>query len=58
MPDTSMDASAIGESAVSKLTRRLMLLFVLMFFVNYLDRTNIGIAALDMNQDLHLSPIH
>ncbi len=57
MTDTSVDTSVIGESAVSKLTRRLMLLFVLMFFVNYLDRTNIGIAALDMNQDLHLSPV-
>jgi len=28
-----------------------------MFFVNYLDRTNIGIAALVMNADLHLSPL-
>lgn len=37
--------------------RRLIPLFVVMFFVNYLDRTNIGIAALVMNADLKLSPV-
>ena len=56
MLQSAPESSLVGDSAVSKLTRRLMLLFILMFFVNYLDRTNISIAALAMNQDLHLTP--
>jgi ACS family tartrate transporter-like MFS transporter len=44
-------------AVIAKLTRRLIPLFVVMFFVNYLDRTNIGIAALAMNADLRLTPV-
>ena len=57
MAQTSDEPAALGQSAVAKLTRRLLPLFMLMFFVNYLDRTNISIAALAMNEDLHLSPL-
>ncbi len=57
MPDTSPDVLPAGSGTIAKLTRRLIPLFVVMFFVNYLDRTNIGIAALVMNADLHLSPL-
>jgi len=49
--------SEFNEAAtMHKVYRRLMpLLFVMMFF-NYLDRINIGFAALDMNKDLGFSP--
>lgn len=57
MPETAQDVAATGSSTVRKLTRRLIPLFVVMFFVNYLDRANIGVAALVMNADLHLSPL-
>ncbi|HKT97057.1 MAG TPA: MFS transporter [Paraburkholderia sp.] len=47
----------VDETAIMrKVFRRLMpLLFAMMFF-NYLDRINIGFAALDMNGDLGFSP--
>jgi MFS transporter, ACS family, tartrate transporter len=47
----------VDETAtMRKVFRRLMpLLFAMMFF-NYLDRINIGFAALDMNGDLGFSP--
>jgi ACS family tartrate transporter-like MFS transporter len=57
MPNVSADASAAAGGTILKLTRRIIPLFVVMFFVNYLDRTNIGVAALVMNADLHLSPL-
>jgi MFS transporter, ACS family, tartrate transporter len=34
---------------------RLVPLLVLLFICNYLDRTNVAIAALEMNRDLHFS---
>ncbi|WP_118180527.1 MFS transporter [Paraburkholderia phosphatilytica] len=47
----------VNEAAtMRKVYGRLMpLLFAMMFF-NYLDRINIGFAALDMNADLHFNP--
>lgn len=57
MQQATEQVPEIGQRAISKLMRRLLPLFMLMFFVNYLDRTNISIAALAMNQDLHLSAI-
>ncbi len=57
MPHIFLDAPSAGSATIARLTRRLIPLFLVMFFVNYLDRTNIGIAALVMNADLHLSPL-
>lgn len=46
----------IEAETMRKVYRRLMpLLFAMMFF-NYLDRINIGFAALDMNKQLSFSP--
>ncbi|KAF1042703.1 MAG: putative tartrate transporter [Herbaspirillum frisingense] len=46
----------IEQSTMRKVFKRLLpLLFAMMFF-NYLDRINIGFAALEMNKDLGLSP--
>jgi sugar phosphate permease len=48
--------SATASATMHKVYRRLMpLLFAMMFF-NYLDRINIGFAALDMNHALNFSP--
>jgi MFS transporter, ACS family, tartrate transporter len=51
-----MMTDAIEAETMRKVYRRLMpLLFAMMFF-NYLDRINIGFAALDMNKQLGFSP--
>src|SRR5437016_1999674 len=35
---------------------RLLPLIIAAFIINFLDRTNVGFAALTMNRDLHFSP--
>ncbi len=44
------------ESAVSKAARRLVPFLVVCYAVNFLDRVNVGFAALSMNADLGLTP--
>ncbi len=46
---------AIGRSAMRKATWRLIPLIALGYGVAYMDRVNIGFAALRMNADLHFS---
>jgi ACS family tartrate transporter-like MFS transporter len=46
----------LEHSTIRKLTRRLIPLLFIIWFVNYLDRVNIGFAALQMNKDLGLTP--
>lgn len=41
---------------MSKVARRLIPFMIAMFCVNFLDRVNIGFAALQMNHDLGLTP--
>ena len=48
-----MDASEIRT--VAKVTRRIVPFLVVCYFVAYLDRVNVGFAALAMNHDLGLS---
>ena len=43
------------EAVLRKIAWRFVPLLTLAFVVNYLDRTNIAVAALAMNQDLGLS---
>jgi ACS family tartrate transporter-like MFS transporter len=50
---TEIDADATE----AKVTRRLMPFLVACFFVAYLDRVNIGFAALSMNAALGFSPV-
>jgi len=40
---------------IGKLTRRIVPFIMLLYFVAYLDRVNVGFAALSMNEDLGLS---
>src|SRR5947207_6680793 len=46
---------AVGRSAISKASWRLLPLIGLGYGIAYMDRVNIGFASLQMNQDLHFS---
>jgi hypothetical protein len=46
---------ALGRQAIAKVSRRLLPFIALLYFVNFLDRINLGFAALTMNKDLGLS---
>lgn len=46
----------IHTRTMGKVSRRLIPFMILMFLINFLDRVNIGFAALEMNKDLGLSP--
>jgi len=46
----------IERATMSKVARRLIPFMIAMFCVNFLDRVNIGFAALQMNHDLGLTP--
>lgn len=54
-----MSLSPIGESleqrTLRKVTVRIVPFVVALYFVNYLDRTNLGIAKADISRDLQLS---
>jgi len=51
--DKSSDA--LGRATILKVTRRLLPFLLLLYVVAYIDRVNIGFAALQMNDDLGLS---
>ncbi|PKP70075.1 MAG: MFS transporter [Alphaproteobacteria bacterium HGW-Alphaproteobacteria-5] len=54
-PELNRDQSAILKSAQNKAAIRLIPLLGLGYLFNYIDRTNIGFAALEMNADLGLT---
>ncbi len=43
------------QSAMRKNTLRLLPILMLAYFFNYIDRTSVGFAALQMNKDIGLS---
>jgi ACS family tartrate transporter-like MFS transporter len=49
------DDAHVERSAVRKVVLRLVPIFLLCNFANYLDRTNVGFAALTMNRDMHFN---
>ena len=49
------DESSLGRRTVCKATWRLIPFLMLLYFVNYLDRTNLGIAKEDISADLQLT---
>jgi sugar phosphate permease len=51
LPETDL-----GQSTLKKIAWRLLPLFALGYGVAIMDRTNVGLAALQMNRDLHFSP--
>src|SRR3954462_9707496 len=46
---------ALEISTIAKVSKRLVPFLIVCYFVAYLDRVNVGFAALTMNQDLGLS---
>src|SRR5438874_5748232 len=54
----AIDSTAdLGARAVARVRRRLIPFLALLYFVTYLDRVNVGFAALQMNRALGLSPL-
>jgi MFS transporter, ACS family, tartrate transporter len=47
---------SVGRTTVAKVSRRLLPFLFLLYVVCFLDRVNLGFAALQMNQDLGFSP--
>jgi MFS transporter, ACS family, tartrate transporter len=57
MRDTVTPASNLLEQrAIRKITWRLIPFLMLLYFVAFLDRINVGFAALTMNKDVGLTP--
>jgi len=50
-----MGVEPVAVRAISRVRRRLIPFLATMYFVAYLDRVNVGFAALQMNAALHLS---
>ena len=53
-----MTATTMQEQSrvFSKVARRIIPLMVALYTVSFLDRVNVGFAALTMNKDLHFTP--
>src|ERR1700686_2790164 len=51
----ALAGTELGAKVVSKLTRRLLPFLFLLYIVNYLDRINVGFAALQMKGQLGFS---
>lgn len=51
----SPESDAVEAGTVRKVTVRLIPLLMALYFVNYLDRTNLGIAKAEVSADLQLS---
>src|SRR5882724_11590015 len=49
-------AADVERATLAKVTRRLLPFLFLLYIVCFLDRVNIGFAALQLNQDLGFSP--
>jgi MFS transporter, ACS family, tartrate transporter len=53
---TDPNAEPIERETMRRVTKRLIPLLMICYFVGYLDRVNVSFASLTMNRDLHLSP--
>src|SRR5260370_19817016 len=53
--DHELDLNSVGERARRRITRRLMPYLFVLFVIAYLDRVNVGYAALQMKGDLSFS---
>ena len=54
--DPSDTISSIETATIRRISRRLMPLLLISYSIAYLDRVNVGFAALTANKDLGLSP--
>lgn len=50
------DSPDIAAGAIRRIAWRLLPFLMLAYFVSFVDRVNVGFAALQMNHDLNLSP--
>jgi ACS family tartrate transporter-like MFS transporter len=55
MPNQPLTGTDIGARVISKLSRRVLPFLFLLYIVNYLDRINVGFAALQMRGQLGFS---
>ena len=55
-PTQSIATDALARSVPAKVRARLIPFMFLLYVVSYLDRINVGFAALQMNAELHLTP--
>jgi ACS family tartrate transporter-like MFS transporter len=53
--ERSRESSALEASTMRKINLRIVPFVVICMFVSYIDRVNVGFAALEMNKDLHFS---
>ena|SRR6516165_1669058 len=51
-----INLQTVERRTIRKISWRLLPLIVIIYFVAYIDRTNVSFAALTMNKDLGLSP--
>lgn len=54
--ESGVPADRLGKVAVDRVFRHLIPLLFLLYLLNFLDRVNVGFAALSMNQDLNFGP--
>ncbi len=52
----AVDPSGVEASTIAAISRRLIPFLFVLFVVNFLDRVNVGFAALQMNADLGFTP--
>jgi MFS family permease len=55
LPGAGSQPTAIEMSTMRRVTNRLVPFLMLCYFINFLDRVNVGFAALQMNGDLNLT---
>ncbi len=56
MAQTAIESGGTEARAYSKVVRRLIPLMMVLYLVSFLDRVNVGFAALTMNADLGFTP--
>ncbi|HEX5048654.1 MAG TPA: MFS transporter [Gammaproteobacteria bacterium] len=54
-PDTVAPAAALGRATIAKVAWRLLPFLLLLYIIAWIDRVNVGIAALTMNADIGLT---
>jgi len=54
-PQVSPSQADFGQKTLSKISMRLIPLLAVCYGINYMDRVNVGFAALQMNKDLHFT---
>src|ERR1051325_7080799 len=54
-PIQQLDSIAVEARTIKRVTLRIVPFLMVCYFVSFLDRINLGFAALEMVKDLHLS---